>query len=100
MAAPSAKSLAIKVEQVRRQVREIQVAARKLFTDHDSYDRESSIGECYAIDLLLGSLGAGFRHSISDAAERASTDAAIRAADLAELTADDRAQAEEAGRRA
>lgn len=99
MVAPSLKVLAIQVEQVRRQVRAIRESAREVFPDAESYDRESTVGECYAIDLLLGSIGAGFRNAIRDAAERAITDAAIRAADLAELTAEDRAQAEEAAKR-
>jgi hypothetical protein len=82
--APSLEVLAIQVEQIRSQIREMQHNVRIVF-DPETFDRESCVGECLAIDLLLGSIGASFSN-------------AMRAE--AKLTEEDRAQAEEAGRRA
>jgi hypothetical protein len=82
--APSLKVLAIQVEQIRSQIREMQHNARLVF-EADTFDREACVGECLAIDLLLGSIGASFSNAMKAAAT---------------LTDADRAQAAEAGRRA
>jgi hypothetical protein len=82
---PSLEVLAIQAEQIRQQIRALQDHAREVFARQE-VEREITVGECHAIDLLLGQVGAAFRcHAKRQAGP---------------LTDADRAQAAEAGGRA